>query len=83
MLESPFSFFISQKPCEVPIFRTFKRNFFAYVALKIDYFELGNDHDVTVYVWKEATPSYTMVPLRGYRCFIFKFTWGVVATRRW
>ena len=47
----------------------------AYISLKIGYFELGHDYDVTVtsylgcwylfwYVWKEETPSYTMVPIR-------------------
>ena len=80
MLESPFPFFISQKPGEIPIFRTFLAKFsifsiFAYISLKIGYFELGDDYDVTVtsylgrwylfwYVWKEETPSYTMVPIR-------------------
>ena len=53
MLESPFPFFISQKPGEIPIFRTFLAKFsifsiFAYISLKIGYFELDDDYDVTV-----------------------------------
>ena len=43
--------------------------------MKICYFELGDDYDITVtsylgcwylfwYVWKEETPSCTMVPIR-------------------
>ena len=77
MLESPFPFFISQKPGEIPIFRTFLAKFsiFAYISLKIGYFELSDDYDVTVmsyllcwyvfwYVWKGEIPSYTMVPIR-------------------
>ena len=43
----------------------------AYISLKIGHFELGHDYDVTVtscwylfwYVWKERSPSYTMVPM--------------------
>ena len=46
----------------------------AYISLKNGYFELGHDYDVTVtsylecwylflYLWKEDTPSYTMVGL--------------------
>ena len=70
MLESPFSFSISPKPSEILMFRTFlaKILIFAYFPLKIGYFELGDDYDVTVtsyfgrwylfwYVWKEETPS--------------------------
>ena len=73
MLESPFPFFISQTLGEIQIFRTFwaKLSIFAYISLKIGYFELGDDYDITVtsylgrwylfcYVWKEETP--TMVP---------------------
>ena len=53
-----------------------KFSILAYIssAYKIGYFELGHDYDVTVtsylgcwylfwYVWKEETPSYTMVPI--------------------
>ena len=60
---------------EIPIFRSFLATFsiFAFISLKIGYFELGDDYDLTatsyldidtlfLYVWKEATPSYTMVP---------------------
>ena len=49
--------------------------------------ELGHDYDVIVtsylgfwylfwYVWKEETPSYTMVPITCIGGFIFKFTGG-------
>ena len=67
MLELPFSFFISKKLGEISILRTFLAKFliFAYISLKINYFELGDDHDVIVtshlrfwyfwYVWKEET----------------------------
>ena len=50
MLESPFLFFIRLKPGEILIFRTFLVQFsiFAYILLKIGYFELGDDYDVTV-----------------------------------
>ena len=35
---------------EIPIFRSFlaKFSFFAYISLKIGYFELGDDYDFTV-----------------------------------
>ena len=48
MLESPLPFFISQKPGEILIFGTFlaKLSIFAYILLKIGYFELGDDSDV-------------------------------------
>ena len=50
MLELPLSFFISQKRGEILIFRTFLAKFsiFAFISLKIGYFELGNDYEVTV-----------------------------------
>ena len=60
---------ISQKPGEIPIFRTFlvKYSIFAYISLKMGYFESGDDYNVTVtsylgcwYVWKEETPSFTL-----------------------
>ena len=49
-LESTFPFFISQMPGEIPMLRTFLAKFssFAYISLKIGYFELGDDYDVTV-----------------------------------
>ena len=59
-----------------PISQTFIAKFLilAHISLKFGYFELGHDYDVTVmsylecwflfwYVWKEETPSYTMVPI--------------------
>ena len=41
---------INQKPGEIPIFRFFLTKFsiLAYISLKIGYFELGHDYDVTV-----------------------------------
>ena len=45
-----FSSPISQQPGEIPIFRTFlvKFSILAYISLKIGYFELGHDYDVTL-----------------------------------
>ena len=45
-----FPSLISQKPGEIPIFRTFLAKFsiLAYISLKISYFELGHDYEVTV-----------------------------------
>ena len=59
-------------PGEIPIFRTFLAKFsiFAFVSLKIGYFELGDDYVVTVasilgmLVLILETPSYTMVSIR-------------------
>ena len=88
-----FPSLISQKPGEIPIFRTFLAKFsiLAYISLKIGYFELGHDYDVTVtsclrcwylfwYVWKEETPSYTMVPIRCILGVSFSSSKGVVTT---
>ena len=71
-----FPSLIIPKPIEILIFRTFiaKFSIWAYISLKIGYFELGHNYDITVtsyleywylfwYVWKEETPSYTMVPI--------------------
>ena len=71
-----FPSLINQKPSEISIFRLFstKSSILAYISLKIGYFELSHDYDVTVTsylgcwyllwnVWKEETPSYTMVPI--------------------
>ena len=58
------------------------------ISLKIGYFELSHGHDITVtshlghwylfqYVWKEETPSYTMVEFTCIGGFhFFKFTMG-------
>ena len=50
MLKSIFLFIMSQKPGEIPIFRTFSAKFsiFACISPKIGYSDLGNDYDVTV-----------------------------------
>ena len=49
-----FPSFISQKPGEIPIFRTYLEKFsvLAYIPLKIGYFELGHDYDVTDFIFK-------------------------------
>ena len=93
MLKSPFHSLISQKPGEILILRTFlvKFSIFAYMSLKISYFELGDDYDVTAtsylgcwylfwYVWKKETPSYTLVPIRCIWGFNFQVHRGVVTT---
>ena len=81
-----FSSLISHKSGEVLIFRTFfgKILNFGLYFTEIVCFELRHDdHDVTVtpylecrylfwYVWKEETPSYTMVPIKYVWGFIFK-----------
>ena len=43
MLETPFPFFVSKKPGEIPIFWTFlaKKSILAYISLKIDIFRLA------------------------------------------
>ena len=89
MLELPFSFFISKKTCEILIFRTFLAKFsiFAYISLKIGYFKLGDDYDVTEtsnfecwylfwYEWKEETLAILWYNLDVSGGFIFKFTGG-------
>ena len=45
-----FEFLKSQKPGEIPIIRTVLGTFsiLAYITIKIGYFELGHDYDVTV-----------------------------------
>ena len=73
--QTPFPFFISKKPGEIPIFETFlaKKSIFAYISLKIDIFRSVMLYYVNVtsyvdrfssfwYQWKEDTLLYTMVP---------------------
>ena len=54
MLESRIRFFISLKSGEIPIFRTFVAKFpiVVYFSLKIGYFELDDEYNVTVtFTW--------------------------------
>ena len=58
MLETPFSFFISNKLGEIPIFGTVlakKKSIFAYILLKIDIFRSAMLYYVILYKWKEET----------------------------
>ena len=76
MVESPFSSYLAKNPGKIPIFRTFKGKFsmFAYISLKIGYFELGEDYDITVKSFlsffsflcvcmERGDPSYTMISI--------------------
>ena len=74
MLETPFPFFISKKPVEIPIFGTFKlkkKSILAYISLKIDIVRSAMFYYLIVtsyvdrfswfwYQWKENTLPYTM-----------------------
>ena len=75
MLETPFPFFISKKPGEIPIFGIFlaKNSILAYILLKINIFRSVMFYYVIVtsyvdrfswfwYQGKEKTLFYTMVP---------------------
>ena len=92
-IRNVMSFSYNPKPVEILIFRPFflaKFSILVYFSLKIGYFELGHDYEVTVtsyfrcwylfwYVWKETTPSYTMVPITCIWGFHFQVQ-GVVTT---
>ena len=80
---------------EILIFTTFlaKRSFFAYISLKIGYFELGDEYEVTVtsYVrcWylflvymERGDPSYTTVPILKMYGGSFSSSQGVITISR-
>ena len=88
----PFPFFISKNPFEIPISRTFLAKFsiFSYISLKIDYFELGDDYDVTVtsylgcwylfwYLYGKRRTLYNMVQVR---CIPLPWYWSDVLQKR-
>ena len=88
ILEIPFPFFISQKPGEMQIFRTFLEKFsiFAFIS-KNGYFELRDEYDVTSWdvgtyfgMYGKCRPlAILWYQLHVSGGFIFKFT-GVVTT---
>ena len=74
-IRNVISFSYKPNSGEILIFRTcLAKLILAFIKLKIGYFELSHDYEVTAasylgcwylfwYVWKEETPNYTIVPI--------------------